>query len=342
MNIPVFSKAKTILFRVDSSVTLGTGHVMRCLALADWLTEQGNTIFFLCKSLAGNIAQLILDKGYPVQWIDGDDSDGIEVIRSLSTEKKWDWMIVDHYELDYRWESQVRSFVEKIMVIDDLANRCHDCDVLLDQNYFEKMSERYHQLISRDCITLLGPYYALLRKEFFAESQKLRSRDGIVRRLLVSFGGSDPTDEIGKTLDALSTLDVLKKNAIIVDIIAGGANWHQAEIKKRCEVQSNYNYYGHTSHMAQMMQQADLMIGAGGTTTWERCYMGLPSLTIVVADNQIETTQAVAKVGATINLGWHEEVTAASLAKNLTAVLPNRELLQKVSRQARKFIECSH
>ncbi|MBU2699163.1 UDP-2 [Sporomusaceae bacterium BoRhaA] len=335
MNIPIFGKQETILFRVDSSVILGTGHVMRCLALADWLSERGSKIFFLCKSLSGNVAQLILDKGYPVQWIDG-DSEGIEVIRSLSTGEKWDWMIVDHYELDYRWESQVRYFVEKIMVIDDLANRRHDCDVLLDQNYFEKMAERYREWIPKNCVTLLGPRYALLRREFFAESGKLRSRDGIVRRMLVSFGGSDPTDETRKALDAL---EILKKNAIIVDIIAGGANRCQAEIKARCETHSNYHYYDYVSNMAQMMQRADLMIGAGGTTTWERCYMALPSLTIVVADNQRETTQAVAKAGATINLGWHEAVTPAMIVNALKNMMSNSELLQKMSCKARKFIE---
>jgi UDP-2,4-diacetamido-2,4,6-trideoxy-beta-L-altropyranose hydrolase len=335
VNIPVFGKQGKILFRVDSSVTLGTGHVMRCLALADWLSEQENTISFLCKPLTGNIAQSILDKGYPVQWIEN-ESEGIEKIQSLGAGRKWDWIIVDHYQLDCRWESQVRSFVEKVMVIDDLANRGHDCDVLLDQNYFEKMSERYREWIPKDCITLLGPHYALLRKEFFAESGKLRLRDGFVKRMLVSFGGSDPTDETRKTLDAL---EILKKNAIIVDIIAGGANRCQAEIKACCEAHSNYHYYDYVSNMAQMMQQADLMIGAGGTMTWERCYMGLPSLTIVVADNQRETTQAVAKAGATISLGWHEEVTPATLAKALTCILPNSELLQKMSRQARQFVE---
>ncbi len=335
MNIPIFGKHETFLFRVDSSVTLGTGHVMRCLALADWLSERESMICFLCKPLAGNIAQLILDKGYSVKWID-QNSDGLEAIQSSSVNRKWDWIIVDHYELDYRWESQARLFAEKVMVIDDLANRRHDCDVLLDQNYFEQMSERYQELIPSDCITLLGPRYALLRKEFFEESRKLRLRDGLVHRILVSFGGSDPTGETEKVLDAF---DGLNKSAIIVDIIAGGANQRQTEIKKRCATHSNYHYYDYVPHMAQIMQQADLMIGAGGTTTWERCYLALPSLTIVVADNQREVTQAVAKAGATINLGWHEKVTVELLAATLAKLLSNGELLQKISRQARNLIE---
>lgn len=335
-----------IAIRADSSREIGSGHIMRCLTLADCLKKAGGEIFFISMDLPGNICDLIKDKGYPIfilpfKNINADTfwvEDAIEV-KSIVTAfgRKVDMLIVDHYGLDSKWESALRSYVTKIMVIDDLANRIHDCDLLLDQNFYISMNHRYNGLVPNHCKLFLGPQYVLLRDEFLEERNPLRKRNGKVKEVLIFFGGSDPTNETYKTLQAIKLLD---KKDIEFKVVVGMANPRKEEIKRLCS-ELKAAFFCQVSNIARLMSDADLAIGAGGTATWERCYLGLPSLIISVAENQIAVTEAVAAVGAALNMGCSNTVTTEKIYEFLQEMIGRPDLLQEMSQKAAALMKVS-
>jgi len=209
-------------------------------------------------------------------------------------------LVVDSYALDYKWEKYLRPHIDKLMVIDDLANRLHDCDLLLDQNYYREMEHRYDGLVPPTCRMLLGPEYALLRPKFHQGKKTLRKRDGKIRRILVFFGGSDTTNETKKVLQAIQQLN---RPEIAADVVVGATNPHREEIKQICSVMPNTTYHCQVENMAELMAAADLAIGAGGTATWERLYLELPTIAIAVAENQVETLDALNRLGLVSYLG---------------------------------------
>ena len=238
------------------------------------------------------------------------------------------WLIVDHYALDKRWEGQMRPFTGKIMVIDDLADRPHDCDLLLDQNLYKGMERRYEGLVPDHCERLLGPRYALLRPEFAAARRTLRHRDGRVRRILVFFGGSDLSNETAKALEAIR---LLNRSDIAVDVVVGASNAKGDMIREICQRMPNTCFHLQVENMAELMALADLAIGAGGTTTWERCYLGLPTIVLVLADNQREVAEAMSAAGAIRNVGWHADVTSTGLAEALRMAMASPDFLNAMS-----------
>jgi UDP-2,4-diacetamido-2,4,6-trideoxy-beta-L-altropyranose hydrolase len=223
-------RGHNIVFRTDASVEIGSGHLMRCLTLADQLRGDGTEVAFICRDLPGGMFDLLDARGYRNARLDlaatsprlqHDDARAtIEALAQLFPGGV-DWLVVDQYELDAEWERLLRPLSRKLMVIDDLANRSHDCDLLLDQNYYRDLDSRYQGLVPEQCVTLLGPGYVLLRPEFTLARQRLRARDGIVRRILVFFGGSDPTNETEKVMAALR---LLGRPDIDVDVVVGLAN----------------------------------------------------------------------------------------------------------------------
>lgn len=223
-------------------------------------------------------------------------------------------LVVDSYALDFKWEKFLRPYVNKIMVVDDLANRNHDCDLLLDQNYYRDMAHRYDGLVPSICRKLLGPEYALLRPDFHQAKKTLRKRDGKIRRILVFFGGSDPTNETKKALEAIRRLN---RPDIAVDVVVGAGNPYREKIKEICGKMPNVTYYCQVENMAELMAAADLAIGAGGTTTWERLYLELPTIAIAVAENQVETLEVLAKVGRVHYLGVSRQTKIANLVDQL-------------------------
>lgn len=320
-------KDSIILFRVDSSAAIGSGHVMRCVTLAEELRDSCKEILFICRELPGNLIKYIETRGFRVQRLSlGLETDNWQVDAEqtreilLHNKLKPDWLIVDNYGLDKQWESALRLLVRRIMVIDDRANRQHDCDLLLDQNYYQDMYSRYQGLVPKGARQLLGPKYALLRREFRVARQQLSHRNGSVRRILVFYGGSDPTKETAK---ALQSIKLLNHHGITVDVVVGAANPNRELIKAICSGMVNTNFYCQVDKMAELMSRADLALGAGGIATWERCYLGLPALVTIVAENQRETVEALAEGGVIQNLGWHEEVTIANLVDSLKALLNN-------------------
>jgi UDP-2,4-diacetamido-2,4,6-trideoxy-beta-L-altropyranose hydrolase len=346
-----------ITFRVDASIKIGSGHVMRCLTLADELKEQGAIVEFICREHPGNMIALIEEKGFSVFTlkveeltnIESDQTEGgivwlgatqereLEEVQSVLKQKnaKIDWMIVDHYSLDIRWEKQIKPYVDNIMVIDDLANRKHDCHLLLDQNFYLQ-KDRYKSLVPEDCVQLIGPKYALLRQEFREVLKNLRERNGEIKRILVYFGGSDPTNETQKAIDALQKLN---RSDISVDIVIGQSYLHRSQLKRQIESPSNIQVHTQVNNMAKLMANADLAIGAGGSTTWERCCLGLPSLVGSIAKNQEKTLGDLATEGVVIFLGIMRKIEAEDIFKHIKYLSLNLFLLKSLALKSRSLLD---
>ena len=333
-----------LAIRSDASTDIGSGHVMRCLTLAKRLNkEQEADIVFVMRDLPGNLINLVEREGFQVfvlpraeqnislcgyeQWLTvpvvQDAQETLEMLqRHFHT---IDRLVVDSYALDYRWEQVLRVIAKQIMVIDDLANRKHDCDILLDQNFYRHKDHRYDGLVPKHCQLLLGPEHALLRDEFYEVKKHIRKRDGKIRKILVFYGGSDLTNETSKAIAALlSVHEKVQNNActeysniqsdFIVDVIVGVSNPHRQEIEMLCNQYDYINYYCQVSNMAEFMNEADLMLGAGGSTTWERLYLQLPAIVTAIADNQVEICRDCAEAGMIDFLGLARDVSVEDIA----------------------------
>lgn len=316
---------------------------MRCLTLADQLATRGADIAFACRDLEGAMHGLVAEKGYSIANLpaaatlsqESDAAATAQVIREHFIHEA-DWLVVDNYELDACWENAMRSHVRHIMVVDDLANRLHDCDLLLDQNYYRDLELRYAGLLPSHTRCLLGPKYILLRPEFSEARRNLRQRDGVVRRILVFFGGSDPANLTGKVLQALEHLQL---SSLQVDVVVGSTNPYQDGIRKFCENHTWAIYHCQISNMAELIAAADLGLGAGGASMWERCALGLPTLTVVFADNQLHTTKDVAETGAILYLGLADSLSVDDYISAVQDLLDNPVRLAAVSEAALDLVK---
>jgi UDP-2,4-diacetamido-2,4,6-trideoxy-beta-L-altropyranose hydrolase len=327
-----------ILFRVDSSIEIGTGHVMRCLTLAHQLKNDYTSIQFICRDLKGNIIDLIKENGFKVimlkkneynpnlegyeKWLtvpwQKDAEDTILNIQSFNA--KSNFLIVDHYAIDKNWEIEVKPYVSKLFVIDDLANRQHDCDFLLDQNFYLNAKERYKSLVPPRTKLFLGPSYALLRKEFYEEKERHRKRNfNCVKSILIFMGGSDSENITQFILESIVGID----HTIQINVVVGKNNPHKQELKRLIDTISNAHYFEQVNNMANLMAKSDIAIGAGGTTTWERCMIGLPSFTITIAENQIQMTRDAEVFGAVWYLGHKDELTKDKIIETINNITPN-------------------
>lgn len=310
-----------IVVRADASLTMGSGHIMRCLTLADGLKQQGHDITFICREHDGHLADLIGQKGFAVQllaksntadfikqhahseWLGASESDDFAECKPILQALKPDWLIIDHYAIGKNWEQQAKRLLPnlKILAIDDLADRTHDCEILLDQNFGQK-NEDYQPLVPSHCQRLLGTRYTLLRDEFASwRAISLNRRKSVQppNNILVNLGGVDNDNVTLKILQSLNTFVQPSAQAFNVTVVMGKTAPHIESVQRfakqadfPCHVIVNAN------NMAELMANADLAIGAAGSTTWERCCLGLPMVLIVLADNQ----QVIAKALADKNL----------------------------------------
>ncbi|MCU0842017.1 MAG: UDP-2,4-diacetamido-2,4,6-trideoxy-beta-L-altropyranose hydrolase [Thiobacillaceae bacterium] len=327
------------LVRADASTSIGLGHVARCLALADVLRERGWTVAFACRSQPGDAGSLVRARGYPLISLPAEVASELEdaeaCLALTAGTPDWDWLVQDHYGLGRDWQTRLRGRARRILVIDDLADRPHDCDLLLDQNLGEARAER-HARLAPDAHRLIGPRYALLRPEFAACRAGLAPRDGGVREILVSFGGGDAPNATGRTLDALAGLD---RPDIAVRVVAGGGNPHAAALAERARNLPNTHFHAATDRMAKLMGRADLGIGAPGSSTWERCSVGLPALLLSFAANQEAIGAAAHTAGAARYLGRIEDHDAAAICAALQSLLQAPAELAAMSRRAWALVD---
>jgi len=308
-----------ILIRTDASTAIGSGHVMRCLTIAENFKRLGHCVEFWMSILPGNLIELVKRKGFSV----------------TQTVRKVELLIVDHYQLDIEWETTMRAWAKKIIVIDDLANRFHDCDLLLDQNAVANYEQRYNTLVPSHCRKLLGPSYLIMRDELVMARTNSYIRRGHTDRLLVFMGGSDPTDEMTKVLQALQHTKTTFKH---IDVVVGYSCLKRDVIRQKCE-SMQLHYHCQIDYMAELMRLADFSIGAGGSSMWERCYVGLPSSSTIVAENQRLSTDKAVELKATLQVGWHEGVSVHSYLQLLDKVPFMSEQLAQMSEQGYKITE---
>ncbi|MBW4933774.1 UDP-2,4-diacetamido-2,4,6-trideoxy-beta-L-altropyranose hydrolase [Marinobacter sp. F4206] len=327
-----------VVFRVDASLEIGTGHAMRCLTLADVLQAKHARCIFVMRNLPGNLESLVKSKDHEVRMLPERGPSDSEVLTGhegwLRTDWKTDaadtiaaiqdappdWLIVDHYALDARWEQALADSVESLLVIDDLADRPHVCDVLLDQNLGRSQSD-YDGLLPQTAVKLMGLRYALLRPEF-ADKRAIsiaRRRSGAVQTILVSMGGVDSENITSDVLRALDSVQELK--SCHVTVVMGRGAPHAEEISELIQrMRLRARMMVNVGDMASLMSDADLAIGAAGGTAWERCCLGLPSLLVVMAANQKPGTDALARTGAALAVGDRTHVSE-SLAGAVRSLL---------------------
>lgn len=325
------------IVRVDASLKIGTGHVMRCLTLAEELRRRGDDVCFLCRKHPGHMGDIITRKNFHVSFLPeheqalkthpekrdysawlgvSQDEDAKQTIHSLGSEYV-DWLIVDHYGLDIVWEKELRPYANRIMVIDDLANRKHDCDLLLDQSISRANEKRYGKLLPDYCINLLGVKYAVIREEFRQARKFCSMRGNGVARILVYFGGNDPNNLTGMSLEAL---DSPKLSHLWVDTVIGADNPHLEKVEKQVRNRPGTRLHIQPEGFVELMLRADLCIGAGGTTTWERITLGLPSIVITVAENQESIIKELAKSDFVTWIGKKEHITPSAIRNSLLCV----------------------
>lgn len=338
--------------RVDASEQIGTGHFMRCLTLADELGQRGAKCQFLSRGLPDDLSAMAGRKGHVVtalaprigcatargpehaDWLGASQQDDAEDTMAALGGGKARWLVIDHYAIDAQWHAAVRSHADRILVIDDLADRLHACDVLLDQNLHDDMKGRYASKVPTHCRMLLGPRYALLRKEFREASESRRSRDGTIRRVLVLMGG---IDRARLTLTAIEALAPLS-DSLQVDVVISSQNRARQEVTEACRLRK-FALHVQPPDLAGLMRAADLSIGAAGSTTWERCCMGLPTICITEAVNQVPIAKALDSAGAAISLGDKARVRASDLTTTVRSLIAQPRTVASMALAASKLVD---
>jgi UDP-2,4-diacetamido-2,4,6-trideoxy-beta-L-altropyranose hydrolase len=302
-----------IRIRADASAQIGHGHVMRCLALAQALREQGAEVVFHCRPLVGHALAAIEHAGFAAQTV---QKEGVL--------PACDWLIVDHYGLASQWERAQRGNAKSIFVIDDLAGRWHDCDVLLDQNL---AAPRRESSVPKRCRQLLGPAYALLRRDFSEARVQLAPRSGKIARVLVCFGGGDPDNVTGQIVAQLSAAFP----QLALDVVVGGANPHVETLRQRWADDPQVRLGVAVSNMAVWMRDADFFIGASGSMSWERAVLSLPGIMLSLAENQRPVARAIEAAGAGIDLGSAQDLQIARLLACMRELLAAPDRVQAMA-----------
>lgn len=350
----------TIAFRVDASKTIGTGHVMRCLTLADALVVAGAKCHFIMRQFPGGMEAIVRKRGHVVSmlpemrlgereydiaatphssWLGTDwrtdANETIAVLREINS----DWLVVDHYALDRKWERLAMTAAGRLLVLDDLADRPHDCDFLLDQNLGRAETD-YDGLLPSHTKRLIGPEFALLRTEFqVARGKSLQRRQsGSLDSILISMGGVDHENATSSVLRALDSVDELRLTHVTV--VLGSASPNIRQVSKQAELMKvSTKVYVNADNMADLMSETDLAVGAAGGTAWERCCLGVPTLMIVLAENQRSGAAALHNASAAVCLG--EGVAAIESLPSALKRMAVPDELKKFSDNAARICDAS-
>jgi UDP-2,4-diacetamido-2,4,6-trideoxy-beta-L-altropyranose hydrolase len=337
-----------MLLRTDATPAIGSGHVMRCLCLADALRLRGAEAVFLSRGLPQHLRELVVSHGHglidlpPLSaptpglpeavWPESLQREDADQVRAAAGAPAH-WLVVDHYGLDASWEQAARSCAGSVMAIDDLG-RNHSCDLLLDQNAHEDAAGLYQRCLSAGAQGLFGPRYVLLRPEFAQLRASARVRDGDVHEILVFLGGMDTGNATGRVLDALQGI---RPPECIVNVVIGAAHPAREAVESMAAQHAWLHCHVQTERMASLCASADLAIGAGGTATWERCALGLPAVALCLAPNQQLLLHGAARHG--LVYATPPDLDTAALQRHIAAVIDNPGLRNHLSRAGMEQVD---
>jgi UDP-2,4-diacetamido-2,4,6-trideoxy-beta-L-altropyranose hydrolase len=326
-----------LVVRTDANVKIGTGHLMRCLALAQaWQAEGGHAVCLShCESEAlrqrveeANITFIPLDKPHP------DSSDfqrTISILRKLQA----DWLVLDGYHFDPAYQQAIRAAGYRLLVIDDIAHWPeYHADVLLNQNI---NAGQLAYMCDPDTTLLLGTRYALLRREFLEWRGWQREISGVARKVLVALGGNDPDNVTIKVIQALQQVNVPGLEA---KIVVGPVNPNLDTLLRAIQNSNgNLQLLTTVTNMPELMAWADMAVSAGGSTCWELAFMGVPSILLVLAENQNRIAEGLDQAGIVINLGWFDRISESEIAGSLTNLLSEREWRHRMSQLGQQLAD---
>jgi UDP-2,4-diacetamido-2,4,6-trideoxy-beta-L-altropyranose hydrolase len=331
--------------RVDASTEIGSGHVMRCLTLANTLTKQGFKVVFICKIISGYSYSAIEEQGFQIISIKGlitsdfysDAKSTIDAIDSLPY--PIDWLIIDHYQIDREWESAVRHSVGRILVVDDLANRLHDCDILLDQNPYCDLTSRYKTLVPSSCLQLLGLDYLMLRSEFISKSNCFIKESEIATNILITMGGTDEKNITSLVLNALSKANI--QVPLSIRVAVGSGCPHFDIIKKVSNTVKTHQILieRQISNISEWMEWSDLAICGGGFTSYELAFMGVPTFVITTSPTQLEAATTLNRLKINQFIGEFKTLSMDDLVENLIYAIFNSQNRMELSLNAKKKID---
>ena len=327
----------SLLIRVDANAQMGTGHVMRCLALAQSWKERGGQATFITACESEGLRRRLSDEGFQVIMLEQSYPDPAdwEVTSEVLAAHSDAWVVLDGYHFDPAYQRQIKGAGHRLLVIDDMAHLDHYyADVVLNQNI---NAERLRYFCESYTYLLLGTRYVLLRSEFLAWRGWQREIPDVARNVLVTLGGGDPDNQTLKVIGALQRVDVDGLEAVVV---VGATNPHFRGLQSAARnSQFAIRLVQNVINMPELMAWADVAVLAGGSTCWEMAFMGLPTVVLVLAENQQGIAAGLGKVGVVLNLGWYTEASIAQVANTLVGLLKDRGLRQQMSQRGRELVD---
>ena len=337
-------KSKMLIIRADASTQMGTGHVMRCLALAQaWQTDGGQVYFCTHKDFPVTLAQRLATEGInrlEIAPLPGSLADALETITCCQNYHS-PWLVLDGYHFDASYQQTIKAAGLQLLVIDDYGHADAYCaDIILNQNVYAH-ADLYPHIASQTQL-LLGCEYALLRREFWSwrgdARYKLReSSPNSPLRLLITLGGSDPDNVTLKVLEALKYLDM---DRITAKVIVGGSNPHLDLLKSVCaDLGESISLHSNVTNMPKLMAQSDLAISAGGSTCLELAFMGIPSLLVILAENQKSNVERLSALNVGVDLGWYQQVEPQVIYREISQMLEYLDRLNSMSKIALSLVD---
>jgi len=326
-----------LFIRADGSPEMGTGHVMRCLALAQAWQTEGGEVHFIGEGTEG-LEKRLEEEGIavrPLESTPGNEQDALETARK-ARDAGASWVVVDGYHFDGSYQHRLQKEGLRVLFLDDYGHaERYEADLVLNQNIDAEAS--LYADTSDDTELLLGPRYALLRKEFWPWREPRRTPQSEANRVLVTLGGADPDNCTKAVVEALNLVD---DDGLRCTVVVGGSNPHRASVEAAAErIGGSMDFRSNVEDMASLMAEHDIAVSAGGSTCWELAFMGIPTVILVLADNQHGIAEGSDEAGTALNLGWHEEIEKEEIADQVETLLRNEVKRLQMAREAQKLVD---
>lgn len=331
-------KINTLNIRADATTAMGTGHVMRCIALGQTFKKNGCTVNFLSNCESETLKSRITDEEFVFFNIfqSTNDKNGLQQTLQIlkdqisyqtkDKDSRMDWVVLDGYHFGPNFQNSIKSAGFRLMVVDDYNHHpYYHADILLNQNIG---AHKYQYKTDPETIKLTGFRYSMIRHEFSQKNIPAKKNQKTVN-LLVTMGGADPHNT---TLTIVKILEKIERVEIKLKILIGPSNPNEREIESAINSQNDIEVLKN-GDVPNLMRWADVAITAAGSTCLELCYTGVPFMMIITAKNQENLAMNLAKTGAAINLGWFSELSATKIAQAINLIIKDSQKMIQISRE---------